>query len=110
MQIAPVGVRLALLLPGGVNPQPAIRNRTYPRLARLFADAVDVFLTVAFAERDFTAPAVRLPRLGACERTFDRRGADRDFLSDRFFGMMRDLFQPMARSERKARGMASTSP
>ena len=84
----------------------------YPRRARLFADAVDVFRTVDLADRaDLAVAAERLPRGGACERTlFDRRGAERAFFSDRFFGMMRDLFQPIARSERKARGIARTSP
>ena len=59
---------------------------------------------------DLTTPAVRLLRFGVCCRTFERRGLERADRSDRFFGMIRDLFQPIARSERNARGIASTSP
>ena len=68
-----------------------------------------VFRTAAFARAE-RALLADLPRRGVCVRTFDRRGFDRAERSERFFGMIRDLFQPMARSERNARGIASTSP
>jgi len=79
----------------------------------LFVEDVDALRTAAFVERVERERdrADDLPRRGAgCERAFDRRGRDRADRSERFFGMIRDLFQPIARSDRNARGIASTSP